>query len=193
MDHYRFNSYHGLVLTHIDALHHVAFDGKMWNGFPLDQSPKNGIHNLKNGIFTRGILMDIPRLKGVSYLEPDTPIYPEDLEDWEKMAGVKVGAGDALLIPDGPVGASRRAGSLEHPRTGGRSPRVSDSLVEGARCRAAGRRRSDGCRTRERRGRAQHAGARFRAGRPWRACSRCRPSRSGQRGSCRTEPVGSSC
>lgn len=101
MDHYRFNSYHGLVHTHIDALHHIAFDGKMWNGFPLDQSPKNGIHNLENGIFTRGILMDIPRLKGVSYLEPETPIYPEDLEDWEKKAGVKVGAGDALLIRTG--------------------------------------------------------------------------------------------
>jgi kynurenine formamidase len=101
MDHYRFNSYHGLVHTHIDALHHIAFDGKMWNGFPLDQSPTNGIHNLENGIFTRGILVDIPRLKGISYLEPETPIYPEDLEDWEKMAGVKVGAGDALLIRTG--------------------------------------------------------------------------------------------
>ena len=28
--------------------------------------PKNSIHNVKNGIFTRGILIDIPRLKGVA-------------------------------------------------------------------------------------------------------------------------------
>ena len=51
---------------------------------------KNSIHNLKSGIFTRGILIDIPRLKGVPYLEPGTPIYAEDLEAWEKKAGIKV-------------------------------------------------------------------------------------------------------
>jgi hypothetical protein len=51
---------------------------------------KNSIHNVKNGIFTRGVLVDIPRLKGVPYLEPGTPIYVEDLEAWEKKAGVKV-------------------------------------------------------------------------------------------------------
>jgi hypothetical protein len=50
---------------------------------------KNSIHNVKNGIFTRGVLIDIPRLKGVPYLEPGTPIYVEDLEAWEKKVGVK--------------------------------------------------------------------------------------------------------
>ena len=45
--------------------------------------------------------MDIPRLKGVKYLEPKTPIYPEDLEAWEKQAGVKVGAGDVVFIRTG--------------------------------------------------------------------------------------------
>src|SRR5207248_2101916 len=54
-----------------------------------------------NGIVTRGILMDIPRLKGVRYLEPGTPIYPEDLEAWEKRAGVKVGSGDVIFIRTG--------------------------------------------------------------------------------------------
>ena len=44
--------------------------------------PRNSIYNLKNGIVTRGILMDIARLKGVPYLEPGTPIYVEDLEAW---------------------------------------------------------------------------------------------------------------
>jgi len=39
-------------------------------------------------IFTRGILIDIPRLKGVPYLEPGTPIYVEDLEAWEMKAGI---------------------------------------------------------------------------------------------------------
>jgi hypothetical protein len=45
--------------------------------------------------------MDIPRLKGVPYLEPGTPIYVEDLEAWEKQAGVTVGPGDAVFIRTG--------------------------------------------------------------------------------------------
>jgi len=53
---------------------------------------------MKNGIVTRGVLYDIPRLKGVPYLEPGTRIFAEDLEAWEKMAGVKAMAGDALLL-----------------------------------------------------------------------------------------------
>jgi len=59
---------------------------------------KNSILTMKSGIVTRGVLYDIPRLKGVPYLEPGTRIFPEDLEAWEKKAGVKAGPGDALLV-----------------------------------------------------------------------------------------------
>src|SRR5437773_10209628 len=62
---------------------------------------KGAIINVKNGIFTRGILMDMPRLKGVPYLEPGTPVYVEDLEAWEKQAGIKVSPGDAVFIRTG--------------------------------------------------------------------------------------------
>ena len=41
---------------------------------------KLGIQGFRNGYVTRGILMDIPRLKGLPYLEPGTPIFVEDLE-----------------------------------------------------------------------------------------------------------------
>ena len=50
---------------------------------------------------TRGILIDIPRLKNVPYLEPGTPVFPEDIEVWEKMAGVKIGPGDAIFLRTG--------------------------------------------------------------------------------------------
>jgi len=60
-----------------------------------------GIQNLRNGIVTRGILFDIPRLKGLPYLEPGTPVFVEDLEAWEKKAGVKVSAGDAIFLRTG--------------------------------------------------------------------------------------------
>jgi kynurenine formamidase len=102
--------YHGWAHTHLDALAHVDDDeGRMYNGYRPDEAAvleagghaRNSIHNLKNGVFTRGILMDIPRLKGVPYLDPETPIYVEDLEAWEARAGVRAGAGDAVFIRTG--------------------------------------------------------------------------------------------
>jgi len=47
------------------------------------------------------VLIDIPRLKGVEFLEPGTPVYVEDLEAWEKKAGVKIASGDAILLRTG--------------------------------------------------------------------------------------------
>jgi kynurenine formamidase len=59
------------------------------------------VTGFKGGIFTRGVLVDIPRLKGVPWLEPGTAIYPEDLDAWEKQAHVKVGPGDVVFIRTG--------------------------------------------------------------------------------------------
>jgi kynurenine formamidase len=95
------------VVTHLDAFGHRFFDGKMYNGFSYEEvtkedgAKKGSIYSVKGGILTRGVLMDIPRLKGVPYLEPGTRIYPEDLEAWEKKAGVKVMPGDALFVRTG--------------------------------------------------------------------------------------------
>jgi kynurenine formamidase len=105
MDNYSV-SYHGLAHTHLDSLCHVFYQGKMYNGFSQQEVTEEGcgkedIHNLKEGIFTRGILIDIPRLKGVPYLEPVTPIYPEDLEEWEKKTGIQVSSGDVLFVRTG--------------------------------------------------------------------------------------------
>lgn len=98
--------YHGYAHTHMDSLCHMFFEGKMYNGYAQTQVTKNGAQQLaitafKNGIFSRGILMDIAALKGVKYMELKTPIYPEDLDAWEKKAGVKVGPGDIVFIRTG--------------------------------------------------------------------------------------------
>ena len=96
---------HGAGTTHLDSFAHIFFDGKMWNGYDVagvvtkeGGAAKNSILTMKNGIVTRGVLYDIPRLKGVPYLEPGARIFPEDLEAWEKKTGVKAGPGDALLL-----------------------------------------------------------------------------------------------
>ena len=129
-------SYHGITHTHLDSLAHINDNGVFYNGYKPEPGAvlkqghaKNSIHNLKNGIFTRGILLDIPRLKGVPYLEPGTPIYVEDLEAWEKKAGIKVSAGDALFVRTG-VWARRKAlgpwlrGRAEGGRSAGLDPSV---------------------------------------------------------------------
>lgn len=99
-------SYHGYAHTHMDSLCHMFYKGQMYNGVKQETITEKGaerlsVRNFKNGIFTRGILMDIPKLKGVAYLEPGTPIYPEDLDAWEKQAGVKVSSGDVVFIRTG--------------------------------------------------------------------------------------------
>jgi kynurenine formamidase len=99
-------SYHGWAHSHMDSLCHMFYKGKMFNGYSQDDVTNQGatklaITNFKNGIFSRAILMDIPRLKGVPYLTPGTAIYPEDLDAWEKKAGVKVGSGDVVIIRTG--------------------------------------------------------------------------------------------
>lgn len=99
--------YHGSVITHIDALCHYSFQGKIYNGFDRSNikegvgCPQNGIENQKSGIMTRGILVDMPLLKKVPYLEPGTPVTVADLEAWEKFAGVKIHSGDALFLRTG--------------------------------------------------------------------------------------------
>ena len=99
-------AHHGLAHTHLDALCHYFYKDRMYNGFSRSVVTAKGagklsIERMKSGIFTRGILVDIPRLKGVPYLEPGTPIYPEDLDDWEKFARIKVQPGDVVLIRTG--------------------------------------------------------------------------------------------
>ena len=99
-------SYHGYSHSHVDSLCHIFYKGKMYNG--KDQSTvteagcaTNSIANLQGGIVTRGVLIDIPLLKGVDYLEPGTPIYQEDLEAFEEMTGVVVRPGDAVFVRTG--------------------------------------------------------------------------------------------
>ncbi len=96
---------HGAGATHLDSFAHRFFGGKMWNGYPVKGlvtreggAAKNSILTMKSGIVTRAVLYDMPRLKGVPYLEPGTRIYPQDLEAWETRSGAKVGPGDALLL-----------------------------------------------------------------------------------------------
>jgi kynurenine formamidase len=119
---------HGVAHTHLDSLAHIEYGGVFYNGYKPDAGvvmksghAKNSIANLKNGIFTRGVLIDLPRLKKVPYLEPGTAIAAADIEAWEKIAGVKVSAGDALFLRTGRWARRAKLGPFDTSRTGKRS------------------------------------------------------------------------
>ncbi len=98
--------YHGFAHSHMDGLPHFVHKGQMYNGFSVDElqadgSNRLGIHNAYKGVFSRGLLIDMPWLRGVEYLEPGTAITSSDLETWEARTGLRVGSGDILLIRTG--------------------------------------------------------------------------------------------
>lgn len=99
--------FHGYSYSHIDGLQHVAHDGSFYNGMPIDSLGADGAARLgiqhigARGIFTRGVLIDLPKFFGVDYLPAGTAISAADLEAWEKATGISVGSGDVLLIRTG--------------------------------------------------------------------------------------------
>lgn len=105
-DNYDVN-YHSFLHSHLDALCHFPYRGKTYNGYAssvvntAEGCTRLGVENLRSGIVTRGVLFDIPRLRGVPYLEPGTPVFVEDLEAWEKQMQIVVGPGDAVFLRTG--------------------------------------------------------------------------------------------
>jgi kynurenine formamidase len=98
--------YHGFTQTHLDALCHLFYKGKMYNGFSQQDVTENGasklsVINMKNGLFVRAVLVDIPRLKGVKYLKGRVAIYPKDLDAWLTKTRTRLHPGDAILIRTG--------------------------------------------------------------------------------------------
>jgi kynurenine formamidase len=98
--------YHGFTQTHMDSLCHLFYNGQMYNGYSGKEVTDKGaqklsVINFKNGIFTRGVLLDFPYVFGVKYLEGRRAIYPEDLDAFEKKTGVRIQSGDAILIDTG--------------------------------------------------------------------------------------------
>lgn len=99
--------YHGFAHSHMDGLPHFAHKGYFYNGVPYsaakpDGAERLGIHNAGvHGVFTRGVLIDMPRFLGQEWMEPGHAITVADLKAWEKATGVTVTAGDVLLIRTG--------------------------------------------------------------------------------------------
>ncbi|MER5710358.1 cyclase family protein [Streptomyces sp. NPDC002122] len=94
---------HGDADSHLDALCHVVFDGELYGGVPASTVTDAGAGRLSvdllgDGIVGRGVLLDIPRLRGVPWLEPGSAVTSDDLTAAEAAQGVRVEAGDLLFV-----------------------------------------------------------------------------------------------
>jgi kynurenine formamidase len=98
--------YHNDGHTHIDAFCHVIYEGSLYNGasaasVTADGAAADSIEVLANGLVARGVLLDIPRLRGVPWLEPGHHVFRDDLEAAERGQAVTVGESDVLLVRTG--------------------------------------------------------------------------------------------
>lgn len=115
---------HGLGLTHIDALCHMFVRGEMYGGRPASMvrstgAEANTIMSVAGGVVGRGVLLDIPLTLGVDYLDPSHSVTVADLEAAEDMAGLKVGAGDLLIVSTGRDNRKAAGNGLLDPFGGG--------------------------------------------------------------------------
>ena len=91
--------------THIDALSHIFFDGRMFNDHPAAQMTRDGTqHNAITqvpGIVTRGVLLDVARHADVPHLEMGHRIDGAQMEACAAAQGIEVRPGDAVLLRTG--------------------------------------------------------------------------------------------
>ncbi len=95
---------HGTASTHLDALCHMWDQDGMWNGHDAareitpDGVRFGGIQAFAEGIVTRGVLLDVPRHRGVPYVTQDRPVTGDELAAIAREMGITVEPGDAVLV-----------------------------------------------------------------------------------------------
>jgi kynurenine formamidase len=99
-------SFHGFGLSHFDSLSHTFYEGKLYNGFSESDVTTAGSRHFDaeqyhDGIMTRGVLVDIPQLRGKPYLDTSDVVTAADLDAWELRARQHIRAGDAVFIRTG--------------------------------------------------------------------------------------------
>jgi kynurenine formamidase len=118
---------HGLAVTHLDAVAHMFAEGQIYNGRSAADTVTpaglsfGSIYAQRDGIMTRGVLLDVAAARGVPWLAPTARIYPEDLDRAAALGLLSVRPGDAVFVrtgltarvaAEGPEDPSRRAGLM---------------------------------------------------------------------------------
>lgn len=116
---------HGMTITHLDALAHFSYDDALYNGRKRSATMTAGgarwgsIFAMRQGIFTRGVLLDVAAARGVPWYESDEYVTVADLEAAERRQNVRVSSGDALLVRSGMERMEQERGIQDiYPRGG---------------------------------------------------------------------------
>lgn len=109
-------AFHGAAVTHLDALCHMHRDGRMYNGYPAGEVTPRGarrcdVERMAANAAGRGVLLDMPRLRGAARLPGGLALTPADLEAAEERQGVRAGTGDLLFVRVGGRGATAAEGN----------------------------------------------------------------------------------
>ena len=116
---------HGFEVTHMDALAHAYFAGSVYNGravaaaVPRDGIAFGSIHAARDGIVTRGVLLDVPAHRGRPFVAQEQPVHGWELAEIVEARGLTLEPGDAVCVYSG-----REAWQAAHPdRVYGPDPR----------------------------------------------------------------------
>ena len=120
--------FHGYMVTHVDSLAHFMWDGTLYNGVSsrvVDSREGALSHDVlaaKQGIITRGVLVDAARLRGVEVIERGDGVGLDDVERAERECGFTIEEGDVLLLRTGQLGHRDRTGPVD-PSAGSAGPK----------------------------------------------------------------------
>ncbi len=120
--------FHGHTTTHIDSLAHFFWQGQMYNGAPstlvstAEGATSHNVEAAYAGIVTRGVLLDVPMLRGVDLVERGDGVGLSDVERAEAECGFRIEEGDVLLLRTGQLGHRERTGPVD-PSRGSAGPR----------------------------------------------------------------------
>ena len=112
---------HGFVVTHIDALSHYWGPEGMFEGqdpakaLGFDGAEFGGVEAWRDGILTRGVLLDVPKHRGGAYVDLDTPVHGWELEEIASSEGIDLEPGDAVVIHSGREGYAAANGGVYAP------------------------------------------------------------------------------
>ncbi len=110
--------YHGPATTHLDALCHMWDENGMWDGKDADRdvffdgAKYGAVDDWKDGLTTRGVLLDVPKHRGKPYVTVDEPVHGWELEEIARAQGVALAPGDAVAMYSGREAYARDNGGV---------------------------------------------------------------------------------
>ena len=111
--------FHGYTVTHVDSLSHFFWEGKTYNGFPAHMVSTSmgatfgSVEEAKDGMIARGVLVDVPMIRGIDWVERGEGVMIDDILAAEERCGFKVEEGDILLVRTGQLHRRNVEGAVD--------------------------------------------------------------------------------